>query len=133
MPPDVFLVLASSGLTLVASLMFFVHPETAPVEVPGPQLGYCLPPAKAAKVPPPLPVSQECTVPMTPGCVMTLRAVGDEWVMTLNVAPLSDVPALRIDADGQPLGGAVHDLRLYGRAGVPKAGRRVWKQKPAQA
>ena len=32
MPPDVFLVLASSGLTFVASLLFFVSEDVAPVE-----------------------------------------------------------------------------------------------------
>ena len=44
MPPDVLLVLASSGITLVASLLFFVSEDTAPIERETPPVAFCLPP-----------------------------------------------------------------------------------------
>ncbi len=134
MPPDVLLVLASSGITLVASLLFFVSEDQAPLEVPGPQLAFCLPPARK-RLPPPLPVMPECAVNVsTPALhsVMTLRPVGDEWVVTLDTAPLSDMPALQVREDGDGVG-QVNDLRWHGKAGVARATHRTWKQKPGRA
>ncbi len=80
-----------------------------------------------------LPAPLDCAVPIALGAVVTLKPVGEEWVVTLDVAPLRDVPALRVSADGRELGGQVHDLRWDGRAGVARATRRVWKQKPGRA
>lgn len=135
MPPDVLLVLASSGLTLVASLMFFVSDDVPPVDVVDPrsEVAFCLPPRppKRLAVPPPLPTPAECAIPMLHG-VMTLKPQGDEWVVTLDTVPMSDVPALQVREDGDG-GGSVHDLRWHGRAGVARAVRHTWKQKPGQA
>ncbi len=131
MPPDVLLVLASSGITFVASLMFFVSDETPPVERKAPELAFCLPPERA-KSPPPLPLLPECAVSLTRNSVMTLRPVGDEWVVTLDSTPMADVPALQV-RDGKDVGGSVHDLRWHGSAGLAKATRRTWKQKPGRA
>jgi hypothetical protein len=134
MPPDVFLVLASSGITLVASLMFFVSDDLPPRELELPAVSFCSPPPRPA-APPPLPMQPECAVDVsTPAVhgVLTLKPQGDEWVVTLDTAPMTDVPARQVDADGEILG-TVHDLRWHGRAGVAKATRRSWKQKPGQA
>ena len=134
MPPDVLLVLASSGITLVASLMFVVSEDVAPVEREAPPVAFCLPPARK-KAPPPLPVMPECAVNLsnaTMHSVMTLKPQGDEWVVTLDTVPMADMPALQVREDGDGVG-AVHDLRWHGRAGVARATRRTWKQKPGQA
>lgn len=136
MPPDVFLVLASSGLTLVASLLFFVSddPPVREAASPGPQLSFCVPPRRGRPItvrPPPLPAQPECAVAVsTPSLhgVMTLKPQGDEWVVTLETAPMADMPASRLSARG-----AVHDLRWHGKAGVGKAARRSWRQKPGRA
>lgn len=63
---------------------------------------------------------------------MTLRPHGDEWVVTLATVPVADVPALQVDKSGEGFG-AVHDLRWHARAGLPRATRRSWKQKPGLA
>ncbi|MEW5737277.1 MAG: hypothetical protein AB1938_00035 [Myxococcota bacterium] len=140
MPPDVLLALASSGLTLVASLMFLVGEESPPQDTPEDprnQIAFCLPPARARAQhqPPPLPASPECAVavktPTVEG-VLTLKPQGDEWVVTLDWAPMADVPALALNEQGEG-SGAVHDLRWHGKAGVARAVRRTWKQKPGQA
>ena len=134
MPPDVFLVLASSGITLVASLLFFVSQDTAPLEQDTPPVGFCLPPMRK-KAPPPLPVMPECAVNLSNAVlhsVMTLKPQGDEWVVTLDTIPMADMPALQVLGDGDGTG-SVHDLRWHGRAGVARATRRTWKQKPGQA
>lgn len=139
MPPDVLLALASSGLTLVASLMFLVGDgplEEAPDD-PRNHVAFCLPPARARPQPrpPPLPSSPECTVSVrTPAVegVLTLKPQGDEWVVTLDWAPMADVPALALNEHGKGAG-AVHDLRWHGKAGVARPVRRTWKQKPGQA
>ena len=139
MPPDVLLVLASSGLTFVASLMFFVsddHPpaELDPEELRKSQVSFCLPPRRQLVLPPPLPTNPECAVSVSTGQlsgVMTLRPQGDEWVVTLETAPVHDTPAMQVrDGDGV---GAVHDLRWHGQAGVAHPTRRSWKQKPGRA
>ncbi len=138
MPPDVFLMLASSGLTLVASLMFFVSEDTPPKEAPvdrrKPQLTFCLPPRRARLQPPPLPrtMTPSCEVNFTQTSVMTFRPSGDEWEVTLEVTPVADTPALQVQDDGEA-SGAVHDLRWHGKAGLPKSIRRTWKQKPGRA
>jgi hypothetical protein len=140
MPPDVLLALASSGLTLVASLMFLVSDDApspeGPVD-PRSLVGFCLPPTRGRALlqPPPLPASPECTVSVrTPALegVLTLKPQGDEWIVTLDYAPMADVPALALNEQGEGTG-AVHDLRWHGKAGVARAVRRSWKQKPGQA
>lgn len=135
MPPDVFLVLASSGLTLVASLMFFVSDEKPPREPAGPLVDFCLPPLRhrAAAKPPPLPQARRddavrIRAPEVHG-TFTLQPSGNEWVVTLDAAPLADTPAVRA-TDGL---GAVHDLRWNVQAGIPKAVRRQWRLKPGRA
>ena len=135
MPPDVLLVLASSGITLVASLLFFVSEDFAPVERKTPPVAFCLPPARSKKAPPPLPVMPECAVNLSNAVlhsVMTLRPQGEEWVITLDTVPMADMPALQVREDGDGVG-SVHDLRWHGKAGVARATRRTWKQKPGQA
>ncbi|PZR16119.1 MAG: hypothetical protein DI536_07460 [Archangium gephyra] len=132
MPPDVLLVLASSGISFIASLMFFVSDERAPLEKKSPELSFCLPPARAVKTPPPLPAMPECAVSLTITSTMTLKPVGDEWVVTLESTPMADVPALQVK-DGKEIGGSVHDLRWHGSAGIAKRTRTSWKQKPGRA
>lgn len=134
MPPDVFLVLASSGLTLVASLLFFVSEDPPPSEKETPPVAFCLPPTRK-KAPPPLPVMPECAVNLSNAVlhsVMTLKPQGDEWVVTLETVPMADMPALQVREDGDGVG-SVHDLRWHGKAGVARATRRTWKQKPGRA
>ncbi len=134
MPPDVFLVLASSGLTLVASLLFFVSEDHPPSEKETPPVAFCLPPTRK-KAPPPLPVMPECAVNLSNAVlhsVMTLKPQGDEWVVTLETVPMADMPALQVREDGDGVG-SVHDLRWHGKAGVARATRRTWKQKPGRA
>lgn len=137
MPPDVFLALASSGLTLVASLMFFVSEERPQRELrldADAELAFCLPPPRLAS-PPPLPPTVECRVlisaPDFRG-VMTFRPSGEEWLVSFESAPLCDAPAVQVRGD-EEVGGAVHDLRWHGRAGVVRPTRRSWKQKPGAA
>ncbi|MBL8909507.1 MAG: hypothetical protein JNM17_02280 [Archangium sp.] len=133
MPPEVLLVLASSGITLVASLMFFVSNERPPPVVEGPSVAFCLPPAR--KNPPPLPVMPECAVDLSTSSlhsVMTFKPMGDEWVVTLDTTPIKDVPALQVTEDGDGVG-QVNDLRWHGRAGVARSTHRTWKQKPGRA
>lgn len=138
MPPDVLLVLASSGLTLVASLMFFVSDDAPPREAPvRSEVAFCLPPRRPKRlaIPPPLPTPPECAVTLGHSAlhgVMTLKPQGDEWVVTLETAPMADVPAMQVGARGEG-SGSVHDLRWHGQAGVARAVRRTWKQKPGQA
>ena len=133
MPPEVLLVLASSGITLVASLMFFVSEDSAPLYRGGAPVIYALPPVHT-KLPPPLPVMEYSVDLSTPGLqsLMTLRPQGDEWVVTLSTAPVADMPALQV-GEGAGGFGSVHDLRWHGRAGLARATRRSWRQKPGQA
>lgn len=134
MPPDVFLVLASSGITFVASLLFFVSEDAPPKEVERPHVAFCLPPTRK-KAPPPLPVMPECAVDVSTAAlhsVMTLRPQGDEWLVTLDTAPLTDMPALQLRGNHEG-SGSVHDLRWHGRAGVARPTHRTWKQKPGRA
>ena len=132
MPPDVFLVLASSGITLVASLLFFISEESPPPKIVGPQVAFCLPPTR--KAPPPLPVMPECAVDVSNSAihsVMTFKPVGDEWVVTLDTRPVTDVPAAQVS--GGTTVGQVNDLRWHGSAGLARSTRRSWKQKPGLA
>jgi len=137
MPPDIFLVLASSGLTLVASLMFFVAEDPPPAERPADpkdEVSFCVPPFRRAAQPPPLPVNPSCSVDVstpTLGGLLTLRPAGDEWLVTLESVPLADSPAVQVR--GRDGVGSVHDLRWHGRAGLTRPVRRQWKQKPGQA
>jgi len=135
MPPDVFLLLASSGITLVASLLFLVSEERPPVERDDPRLwvDFCDPPLFLGR-PPPLPKKQDCSVSVstpTLNGLLTLRPSGDEWVVTLDTAPLNDSAAMQVR--GNDGFGAVSDLRWHGRAGLAKPVRRTWRQKPGQA
>ncbi len=139
MPPDVFLALASSGITLVASLLFFVSEDRPPREVeidPENQVTFCLPPRPAGAVtaPPPLPAA-DCELTVTSWAIageLTLRHVrGDDWTLCFERAPLADSPAVQV-ANGE-IGGPVHDLRFHGKAGVVKTTRVSWKQKPGRA
>ncbi len=139
MPPDVLLLLASSGITLVASLMFFVSEDHAPVlEADDPRfhVRFCLPPLRMQGVPPPLPARPDCAVNLSTAglhSVLTMRptAESDEWVVTLECAPVPDSAALQVRGnDGV---GAVSDLRWHGRAGLAKPTKRQWRQKPGRA
>ncbi len=134
MPPDVFLVLASSGLTLVASLLFFVSEDVPPPDLDDARawVSFCLPPRRARARPPPLPPSRECEVAVSTGSfhgVMTLRPQGDDWVVTLETSPVDDAPT----AQARKGEGAVHDLRWHGEAGVVRSTKRSWRQKPGRA
>ena len=63
--------------------------------------------------------------------VMTLKPDGDDWLVTLDTAPVADMPALQVrDGEGR---GNVHDLRWHGRAGLGRPLRHMWKQKPGRA
>jgi hypothetical protein len=150
MPPDVFLVLASSGITFLASLMFFVSKELPPAEFPDDparHVAFCLPPSRAswvpagtsstgsglAAMPPPLP-ERSCEVDLstqTLNSSLNLRPSGDDWLITLSTAPISDSAAVQVHG-GQGFG-TVNDLRWHGKAGVAKPVSRQWRQKPAKA
>ena len=138
MPPDVLLLLASSGITLVASLMFFVSEEHPPLEEDDPRfhVRFCLPPLRMQGVPPPLPARPDCTVNVSTAglhSVLTMRPTGEseDWVVTLECAPVPDSAALQVRGnDGI---GAVTDLRWHGRAGLAKPTKRQWRQKPGRA
>src|SRR4051812_30583428 len=104
MPPDVFLLLASSGLTLVASLMFFVsedRPPRAEDDDPRLHVRFCLPPLRLQHEPPPLPPRADCSVNLSTAglqSVLSMRpsAETDEWVVTLECAPVPDSAALQV-------------------------------------
>lgn len=137
MPPDVLLVLASSGITLVASLLFFVSEDAEPARVLGPPVQFCLPPKRPLAVvplPPPLPTPPECSVDVSTQSlhsVMTLKPHGDDWVMTLEMQPVTDTPAVRVE--GTHGSGQVNDLRWNDRAGYVRPTQRQWKIKPGRA
>ncbi|MBL8924047.1 MAG: hypothetical protein JNJ54_34640 [Myxococcaceae bacterium] len=134
MPTDVFLVLASSGITLVASLLFFVSEEREPVQIEGIPVQFCLPPRRPRQLPPPLPSPPECAVDVSTSSlhsVMTLKPQGDEWVMILDMIPVCDTPAVRVE--GEHGVGQVNDLRWNDRAGYVRPTQRQWKVKPGQA
>ena len=116
--------------------MFFVSEEAPLPEAPHDprnDVAFCLPPPRAR--PPPLPkVLRECSVRVLTTSlsgVMTLRPQGDEWVVTLDTAPVTDMPAMQVR--GHEGKGTVNDLRWHGRAGLARPLRHVWKQKPGQA
>ncbi len=134
MPPDVLLVLASSGITLVASLLFFVSEDREPVQIQGIPVQFCLPPKRSRQAPPPLPVPFECAVDVSTQSlhsVMTLKPVGEDWVMTLDMEPMCDTPAVRVE--GTHGVGQVNDLRWNDRAGYVRPTQRQWKVKPGRA
>ncbi|MGV3624315.1 MAG: hypothetical protein ACO1OB_26080 [Archangium sp.] len=112
--------------------MFFVSDDVPPTEKKSPELAFCLPPQRSVKSPPPLPVMPECEVSLSITSTMTLKPVGEEWVVTLESTPMADVPALQVK-DGKEVGGSVHDLRWHGSAGIAKRTRTSWKQKPGRA
>ena len=135
MPPDVFLALASSGISLIASLMFLVTPPPRredPEDDPRLHVPFLLPPARVAK-PPPLPV-RECSVGLgltTLHAVVGVKMNGDEFVVTLETAPRADAPALQV-TNGRGHG-AVTDLRWHGKAGLARTTKSQWKLKPGRA
>ena len=135
MPPDVFLALASSGISLIASLMFLVTPpprREEPEDDPRLHVSFLLPPARGAR-PPPLPV-RECSVGLgisTLHAVIGVKLSGDEFVVTLETAPRADAPALQV-TNGRGHG-AVTDLRWHGKAGLARVTKSQWKLKPGQA
>ena len=134
MPPDVFLLLASSGITLVASLLYLVDERTPPevVDDPRSHVGYCLPPMRVK--PPPLPRPKWAVVDMSNEKmrgVMTLRPDGAEWLVTLEVEARDDGTALEFLGPGML--GAVSDVRLKGKAELVRPTKRAWKVKPARA
>jgi len=134
MPPDVLLVLASSGLTLVASLLFFVSEDREPQQIQGIPVQFCLPPKRPLARPPPLPVPVECAVDVSTQSlhsVMTLKPQGDDWVMTLDMTPMCDTPAVRVE--GSMGVGQVNDLRWNSRAGYVRPTQKQWKVKPGRA
>ncbi len=63
---------------------------------------------------------------------MTIEALGqDEWRITLECSPVADSAAVVVHGrDGL---GAVSDLRWHGRAGLARATKRIWQQKPGRA
>lgn len=134
MPPDVFLVLASGGISFVASLMFLVNGEAAPKEKKGPLVSFCLPPHRPSQLQRQAPELPQHSVDLSTEAmhqVMTVVLVGGEWVVSLETTPREDMPALDL---GTKEGlGLVHDLRWKPRAGLAKKTRRSWKQKPGQA
>lgn len=135
MPPDVFLILASSGITLVASLLFFVSDDREPAQAASSLVHFCLPPKRPVLLrPPPLPTPIECAVDVSTQSlhsVMTLKPTGDEWVMTLDMVPVCDTPAVRVE--GTHGTGQVNDLRWNDRAGYVRPTQRQWKIKPGRA
>ena len=134
MPPDVFLLLASSGITLVASFLYLVD-ERPPPEVPDDprtHVGYCLPPMRVK--PPPLPRPRWAVVDMSNHLVrgvMTLKPEGNEWLVTLEVEARGDGAALEEISPGTL--STVSDVRLKGKAELARPSKRAWKVKPAQA
>lgn len=134
MPPDVFLLLASSGITLVASFLYLVDERPAPEAPDDPKnhVRYCLPPMRVR--PPPLPRPRWAVVDLSNDLVrgvMTLRPEGSEWLVTLEVEARDDGAAL--EAIGRGSLAAVNDVRLKGKAELARPSKRVWKVKPAQA
>ena len=152
MPPDVFLVLASSGIAFVASLMFFVSDDPPEQYVEDPRLWttFALPPVRRTS-PPPLPRARPARLPVVSDGYGYETQVGGtryrmrlsyerengQWLMDLDYEPLADSPALRIEeaADNSPLHGSgqVHDLRWHGKAGIARRAHAQWRKPPADA
>ncbi|MBI3182476.1 MAG: hypothetical protein HYZ28_10055 [Myxococcales bacterium] len=141
MPADVFLMLCSSGIALVASLMFLVNDRVPkdPPDDPSRWVSFRLPPLRT---PPPLPSERsrcELAMPL-PGSRlrMTLCCLGrgEQWEVTVESEPLPDSPALQIRSDSGGVlrgSGSVHDLRWHGRAGLASRARAQWKRPPGRA
>lgn len=133
MPPDVFLALASSGISLIASLMFLVTPpprRPEPEDDPRFHVPFLLPPMR----PPPLPRVREALVGLAHSslhAVMGVRMQGNEFVVTLECAPRADAPALQVSKGRGS--GAVTDLRWHGKAGLARTTKTSWKQRPGRA
>ena len=128
MPPDILLMLASSGLTLVASLLFFVSEERPPRSRRSePEVSFCLPPHRLnhRRRPPPLPANEPVVVETEQG-VVTLRLEGEVWVVSMPIIT-ADTP-LRAQGTGR-----IDDLRWHGQAGVARRISSQWKQRPGQA
>jgi hypothetical protein len=56
---------------------------------------------------------------------------GAEWLVTLDSIPVADSPAVALD--GLRISGTVADIRWHGKAGLTKATRQQWRQKPGRA
>ncbi len=124
MPPDVLLMLASSGITFIASLMFFVSPDGPPKEVPGPEVTFCAPPERG--VPPPLPVNGSANCLQTPGGKISIHHIDGAWVFVTE--PQADSLAVTLNGNQR-----VSDVRWHGRAGLQRVSRKPWAQKPGRA
>jgi hypothetical protein len=127
MPPDVFLVLASSGITLVASLLFFVSDDPEPVPLPEAPVSFCLPPKRFVRCPPPLPSPPACAIRWSTevtSSVLTLKPEGDEWLLTLETKPLRDT---KDESRTHRHDGLIHQTGSLRRA------VRGWKVKPGRA
>lgn len=123
MPPDVFLMFASSGISFVASLMFLLQRPAPPKEPTGPEVTYCLPPPR----PPPLPKVAKERLATAQGSVELVRDANG-WLVALATARASDVVGRSV-ASGE----RVHDLRFGGPAGLRKPGTKPWLVKPGRA
>jgi hypothetical protein len=108
MPPDVFLALASSGITLVASYMYLIQDPKREAE--GPEVSFCGPPQQ---LPPPLP-SHKVQIQVSTQTHLAMDFSGGEWTMTYTTTPFKDAVATSIgDSTVQ-----VNDLRWHSQAGV---------------
>ncbi len=151
MPPDVFLMLASSGIAFVASLMFFVSDDPVPAHLDGsgPLMTYVLPPLRDRLSPPPLPVRSnrrtaagdaygyEAALGGTRFRMrLTYEQAAGDWLVDIDCEPLADSPASRLDELALPpteAPGVVHDLRWHGRAGIARRRHGQWRKPPADA
>ncbi|MHB8877964.1 MAG: hypothetical protein ACYC8T_30075 [Myxococcaceae bacterium] len=153
MPPDVFLVLASSGIAFVASLMFLVSDDPVKPSFDDPRLltSFTLPPLRTPPSPPPLPRGRAPRLPVVDdgygyeasigGTHFRMRLSLDRqtggWLVDVDYEPLADTPALRIDegSESGPLHGSgqVNDLRWNGRAGIARRAHARWRKPPADA
>lgn len=136
MPPDVFLLLASSGISLVASLLFFVSDdrpilerEAAPEDLE-PLVDFCLPPQRPPPLPPGRSVGFDVSTPQV-AATLTLKPRGDEWELQLTCTPRGDAPLVQVD--GPDVGGQVTDLRWHQRAGAVRSTQKQWRIKPGRA
>lgn len=123
MPPDLFLMFASSGISFVASLMFLLQRPAEPKEPPAPEVTYCLPPLR----PPPLPKPARERLPTDAGAVELVQDANG-WLVALVPSRPDDAVARSVTS-----GNTVHDLRFGGPVGVRRPERKPWLVKPGRA
>jgi hypothetical protein len=82
MPPDVFLALASSGLTLVASWMYFLKPAVTALKFE-PEVTFCGPPLRGSLAP-------FAQVQLSARTSLEMSLKGDHWLFTYVTRPLAD-------------------------------------------